>query len=260
MLEPGLASDGVRHALLTAAWLLRLAASPSPPDAAFAAVPASAIKGAARLVTALLAWDRADLVSGAAPDGLPIAVLVESLCSLLVRRDLVSSPLTVAAMVDALHAMLRADRRGGGGSGAGLGRSGSAAHDALVGAVLGHPASRALLVPALVAAYPRLDAVEGLDVDADDFDKFTVRNRIAGLLQDLWGLPECADSVAALADADADAAAARPGGGGGGQVSSSPFADFARAALLDLMYLLEARGGWWGGGRGFRGDFFCDES
>ena len=34
---------------------------------------------------------------------------------------------------------------------------------------------RSGLAPALIAAYARMDAVEGLDVDSDDFDKFHAR-------------------------------------------------------------------------------------
>lgn len=74
-----------------------------------------------------------------------------------------------------------------------------------------------------------MDAVEGLDVDQDDFDKFTVRSGIAQLLLQLWGIvPESKEAVA-------EAARAHGGGGRGGEA----FALFAQAALTDLMYVLE---------------------
>jgi hypothetical protein len=40
--------------------------------------------------------------------------------------------------------------------------------------------------------------VEGLDVDRDKFDKFHTRDVIAKLLEELWRLPECVESVARL--------------------------------------------------------------
>ena len=261
LLDHNIAGDACRLALLTSAWLLGLAslgaehagaesavdnaeAAAQRQRRAFARVPASVVRDVASFISIVLRFDKADLLSGAASAPLPVAALVEACCALLTRRDLVSSPLVVASLVDLLHALLCADASARGGGGGGLGRTGSAAHDALVGSVLGNPAARQRLCPALVAAYPRLDAVEGLDVDADDFDKFTVRNRIARLLQDLWELPECVASVKAMA---ADAAATQQqqaaAGGCGGDASappaSSPFADFASAALLDLMYLLQ---------------------
>ena len=46
---------------------------------------------------------------------------------------------------------------------------------------------------------PTLDAVEGLDVDRDDGDKFHTRDVIARVLMELWNWDECvARSVAEL--------------------------------------------------------------
>jgi len=237
LLDENLAGDACRLGILTCAWLLRSADSGSTSveqqRMAFASVPGAVVRDLASYVTFVLAFGRADLISGAASQHLPVAAVVEAAAAMLTRRDLVSSPLVTGAIVSLLHSMLSADRH--------LlrspaqGRTGSAAHDALVGAVLANPAARQLLCPALITAYSSLDAVEGLDVDRDDFDKFNVRNKIATLLAELWHMPECVVSVAAMASDSARAAASSS------SIASppSPFAAFAQAALLDLMYLLE---------------------
>jgi ubiquitin-protein ligase len=237
LLDSQLAGDACRFALLASAALLRTAQLGDVAEArrAFAATPAAAARDVGALVSFVLAWGRADLLSGAASEHVPVAAAVEAAAALLSRRDLVSSPLVVGALVDTLHAMLAADRSVARGGAAGLGRTGSAAHDALVGAVLANPAARRSLAPALITAYASLDAVEGLDVDRDAFDKFTVRHKIARLLGELWAQPECAASVAAMAAAHAGAG----GSVGGGSAEDSPFGAFASAALLDLMYLLQ---------------------
>ena len=231
LLDENLAGDACRLSILTCAWLLRSTSEGSGEQQrrAAACIPGAVVRDLSTYLTFTLAFGRADLISGAASQHLPVAAVVEAAAGVLTRRDLVTSPLVTGATVSLLHAMLSADRQ--------LlrspsqGRTGSAAHDALVGAVLANPAARRLLCPALITAYASLDAVEGLDVDRDDFDKFTVRNKIASLLAELWHMPECVASVASMADASAAASSASS--------SASPFAAFAQAALLDLMYLLE---------------------
>lgn len=60
---------------------------------------------------------------------------------------------------------------------------------ALVAAVLGTGAARQQLVPALMKAYAAADFVVGLDVDKDQFDKFSMRNCIDMILLELWKDP-----------------------------------------------------------------------
>ena len=62
-----------------------------------------------------------------------------------------------------------------------------------------------------------MDAVEGLDVDRDKFDK--LRDIIARLLEELWRTEERVQSVAELRNDDL-------------------FSDFA-GCVLDLMYVLQ---------------------
>ena len=57
---------------------------------------------------------------------------------------------------------------------------------ALVAAVLGTGAAADELCPALMAAHAAADVVEGLDVDRDDFDKFTYRSSIDTVLMEIW--------------------------------------------------------------------------
>ena len=229
LLDPAIAGEACRFSLLAYAWLLRTscAGEVQQQQRAFACIPGSAVRDLSTFLTFLLNFGRADLLSGAASMHVPVAAAVEAAASLLQRRDLVASPLVLGATVDLLHAMLSADRHLQRGSGP-QGRTGSAAHDALVGAVLANPAARKSLCPALITAYASLDAVEGLDVDRDDFDKFNTRSKIAKLLAELWEMPECVASVAAMAGTPSEEAA-----------SLGPFSAFAQAALLDLMYLLE---------------------
>ena len=80
--------------------------------------------------------------------------------------------------------------------------------------------AKSTLCPALIRAYSVMDAVEGLDVDRDKFDKFHTRDIIARLLEELWRTDECVQSVAELRNDDL-------------------FSDFAGCVLGDLMYVLQ---------------------
>jgi hypothetical protein len=50
----------------------------------------------------------------------------------------------------------------------------AAGESALVASVLGTSAAQEQLVPALMRVYGQADFVVGLDVDKDDYDKFSV--------------------------------------------------------------------------------------
>jgi hypothetical protein len=107
----------------------------------------------------------------------------------------------------------------------------------LVSSVLGSAETRASLCPALIRAYVAMDAVEGLDVDRDRFDKFHTRDVIARLLGELWRIDACVDSVAKLGREEEEA---RDGdGGAGGTGGPGLFEEFASCMLGDLMYVLQ---------------------
>ena len=107
----------------------------------------------------------------------------------------------------------------------------------LVSSVLGSAETRASLCPALIRAYVAMDAVEGLDVDRDRFDKFHTRDVIARLIGELWRIDACVDSVAKLGREEEEA---RDGdGGAGGTGGPGLFEEFASCMLGDLMYVLQ---------------------
>jgi hypothetical protein len=57
----------------------------------------------------------------------------------------------------------------------------------LVASVLGTSAAQQQLVPALMRVYGQADFVVGLDVDKDDYDKFSVSSsEIRNLEVNLW--------------------------------------------------------------------------
>ena len=276
LLDPEVAGDASRFALLQAAWLTRLARL--PPEAAadaFDMVPETCVTSMAGWVCFVLRMGKAELLldggrpsarpvsayaarpTSAAPGGmsetpesgsvgwggggLPVVVLVQCAVELLSRPRLVRHPTVHAALVDMLQHMLIGERgRGGGGGGLGLGVRGSSTHELLVASVLGTPEAKAALCPALIRAYSVMDAVEGLDVDRDAFDKFHTRYVIACLLEELWRVEECVESVARLGEGktdhhrigDDDRQASEACGG-------NLFADFAGCVLGDLMYVLQ---------------------
>lgn len=249
LLDPELAGDASRFALLQAAWLLRLARLPEEEAReAFGLLPEASVTCMAEWVCFVLRMGKAELLldggsrrpSTAGPSrpsaagsggngngaGLPVGVLVQCATELLSRPELVRHPTVSAALVEMLQHMLLGER---GRSGTGLGVRGSSTHELLVSSVLGSLEVRAALCPALIRAYSRMDAVEGLDVDRDKFDKFHTRDVIARLLQELWRIEECVESVAQLRGGDGSS------NGDGGEL----FADFTGCVLGGLMYVLQ---------------------
>jgi hypothetical protein len=224
LLDPELAGDASRFALLQAAWLTQLARLPEDQAReAFGLLPESCVKCMAEWVCFVLRMGKAELLldggsrsarpdtagssrpSTAGPSGsgggsmnlnatfpgpsaptappagsLPVGVLVRCATELLSRPSLVRHPTVHAALVEMLQHMLLGERRGGGAS---LGVRGSSTHELLVSSVLGSPEAKASLCPALIRAYSVMDAVVGLDVDRDKFDKFHTRDVIARLLE-----------------------------------------------------------------------------
>ena len=111
-------------------------------------------------------------------------------CELMRRTDLVASPVVHAKLVDFLSELLRTARA----SRPGPGRDASSvfygSRRGLAGAIMDHERLRRELPSALMCLYCDLQAVVGLDVDADQsFDKFSVRHRINALLLQFWRHP-----------------------------------------------------------------------
>ena len=224
LLDPELAGDACRFSLLTAHWLTRMARVPDEEarKECFGLIPEDCVKSLAEWVVFVLRHGKAEyLLNGSGDDALSVRTLVRCACELLSKPHLVRHPTVHAALVEMLQAMLigEAGHRGGAGSGV-LGVRGSATHELLVTSVLSSEDAKTTLCPALIRAYSVMDAVEGLDVDRDKFDKFHTRDVIARLLEELWTKDECVASVAELKDDDL-------------------FADFAGCVLGDLAYVLQ---------------------
>ena len=254
LLDPELAADACGLASLQAAWMTRLARELDPESAkrAFACIPEDCAKGVAEWVRFVIRAGKAEYLlgnggggGGASPLSSPLAsptapasgsaskprstttlgvrALVAFACELLSRPDVARHPVVRAELVEMLESMLVGEggRRSNNGA---LGVRGSATHELLVSSVLGAPETRRSLCPALIRAYSVMDAVEGLDVDRDRFDKFHSRDVIARLLEELWRIDECVESVARL-----------------GETSDGKrlFDDFAGCVLGDLMYVLQ---------------------
>ena len=255
LLDPELAADACGLASLQAAWMTRLARELDPESAkrAFACIPEDCAKGVAEWVRFVIRAGKAEYLLGNGGGGggarsplssplasptapasgsaskprstttLGVRALVAFACELLSRLDVARHPVVRAELVEMLESMLVGEggRRSNNGA---LGVRGSATHELLVSSVLGAPETRRSLCPALIRAYSVMDAVEGLDVDRDRFDKFHSRDVIARLLEELWRIDECVESVARL-----------------GETSDGKrlFDDFAGCVLGDLMYVLQ---------------------
>ncbi|KAL9975428.1 hypothetical protein ACROYT_G012589 [Oculina patagonica] len=128
--------------------------------------------------------------------GLDICVFVDCCCALIERRDLMPGPVAATRIVSALlsfaeicsrnkrkNKLLEATTWGSGIEGD------------LLACVSMCPAVRDKLGPALIHTYSSVDIVEGLDVDKEEFDKFSARFEIIKLLEILWNRPDCLPSI-----------------------------------------------------------------
>ncbi|KIZ03660.1 hypothetical protein MNEG_4303 [Monoraphidium neglectum] len=162
LMHPDLAVDAVQFCALQLQWLASLLADPKQ-HAAFRSIPEYVVGDIDWLAFVILQGN-ADMLAS-----VNIAALMRALVALLEHPELVKSLLVVSKVVHLLLVMLspqmqvsrRADSSGGA-FGSSYMRPGEAA---LVAAVLGAPATRELLVPALMRVYGQADFVVGLDVD-----------------------------------------------------------------------------------------------
>jgi len=219
LLDPVFAGDAVQFAVLQIKWLLQLIQSEDA-RAALALVPDTLPKDAASWLAFCVRMGAADLVSGSDVGGL-VAGLVA-----LLECPHIASPLVADKLVTLLLTMLGSSYRQPGQS--------EAASRALKLAVLGTGAAQARLLPALMRVYSAADAVVGLDVDRDSFDKFSMRHHIDLLLLELWKDPEQKRALTQLAQQAAAAGVGSLDAGKGGSL----LVEYARALLNSLMYML----------------------
>ena len=233
--DPAFATDACRFAVLTLVWLGRLLETGGV--AALAPIPAHTLRDACGWLASTLRLGGADVV-GACDVGAAVAALAA-----LLRAQGALGPLAAAAAVDVLQAALAPQldpRRAalGGPLGPAALSPGERALVATVLATGGSPG--AALVPALMRAHAAADAVVGLDVDRDRFDKYGFRGQVDALLMELWNDGACLASTAALAAAAATAAAAAPGGAdAAAAAAATDFGGYIESVLNSLIYLLE---------------------
>ncbi|XP_073231634.1 ubiquitin conjugation factor E4 B-like [Porites lutea] len=128
--------------------------------------------------------------------GLDICVFVDCCATLIERRDLMPGPVAASRIVTGLLSFAEICSRNK--------RKnklldttswGSGIEGDLVACVAMCPAVRDKLCPALLHTYCAVDIVEGLDVDKEEFDKFSARFEIVKLLEILWKRPDIAPSI-----------------------------------------------------------------
>lgn len=110
--------------------------------------------------------------------------LVAMAASLLHRPTLFPSPIVTAKLIAMLRALIETGGDPGNPSTSPAARDGPWAYE-----VLEHPLAQQHLAPAIMHAYVAVDMVEGLDVDKEDFDKYSVKHDMAILLKRLWVVP-----------------------------------------------------------------------
>ncbi|XP_041374880.1 uncharacterized protein LOC121387745 [Gigantopelta aegis] len=126
--------------------------------------------------------------------GLSLSPLVDCCVLLLERPDLMPGPIPASKIVSTLYHFVQTSEnpsvRGPG--------WGSGVMSELAAIVHTCPLVKSNLGPALLRVYISVDVVEGLDVDKDEFDKYSARSEMGKLIEHLWHRSDCRASIAAL--------------------------------------------------------------
>ncbi|XP_064597872.1 uncharacterized protein LOC135464377 [Liolophura sinensis] len=147
--------------------------------------------------------------------GISLSPFVDCCVALLSEPELMPGPVSASKVVSALLAFVNTSKR-----------------QQMSPGVLGRPilSDLALMVhtcpsvqeelgPALIRTYVSVDVVEGLDVDRDEFDKYSARAEISYLVKELWERIDSRTSILNLSD-------------------SKLFQDFLGSILDTLLYML----------------------
>lgn len=128
--------------------------------------------------------------------GLDICVFVDCCVTLIERRDLMPGPVAASRIVTAILSFAEICSRNKRKNKLLEATSwGSGIEGDLMACVAMCPAVREKLGPALLHTYCSVDIVEGLDVDKEEFDKFSARFEIVKLLESLWKRPDILPSI-----------------------------------------------------------------
>ncbi|XP_013383358.1 uncharacterized protein LOC106153808 isoform X1 [Lingula anatina] len=122
--------------------------------------------------------------------GLQLAPFVDCCVNLLQRPDLVPGPIPASKIVSALAAFMQTSNRGSRSVG-----WGNEVMSEMALMVCACEAVQHHLGPALLHTYVSVDVVEGLDVDKEDFDKYSARADIGKLMEFLWNRRDSRISV-----------------------------------------------------------------
>eukprot|EP00271_Cylindrocystis_brebissonii_P003861 TRINITY_DN15104_c0_g1_i1.p1 TRINITY_DN15104_c0_g1~~TRINITY_DN15104_c0_g1_i1.p1 ORF type:complete len:1561 (+),score=311.97 TRINITY_DN15104_c0_g1_i1:366-5048(+) len=187
--EPTLIQHATRFVMLEAAWMLALirSASSEPQQQqelkeTFSLIPESVVKDMAAWISFVCSHASEELANTSHLEGLAEWAVV-----LLGRPDLVKSPVVRADLVNVLLDMADPTRRERSGQATSSGSwSAQNAAATVAHAVLDNGFVHQNLCPLLMRLYIEVDAVEGLDVDRDHFDKMQVRYHLAQLFTLLW--------------------------------------------------------------------------
>lgn len=176
--DPRLLESMTQFYLATAVWLHgRLLAEPE--TTCLTGVPMFVITDIAVWLTHVSSHSETLRAATSASRG-AMPALVALACALLTRAAQ-RSPVTTSKIIAMLRALIVA-----GGPSSPVSPSPAARDGFLAYEVLDHPKSQQALGPALLRAFVAVDMVEGLDVDKEDFDKYTVKHDMALLLRRLW--------------------------------------------------------------------------
>jgi ubiquitin-protein ligase len=148
--------------------------------------------------------------------GLQLTPMIDCCINLLNRPDLLPGPVAQTQIISVLltcvsgnyntNKLLSTDSWGG-------------IHGELSAMVQGSPSFQGQLGPALLHTFSAVGVVEGLDVDKENFDKYTARYDMTQLLLYLWARLDCRESIVGL-------------------VGTKRFELFLQAIFDTLLYLL----------------------
>ncbi|GAX86675.1 hypothetical protein CEUSTIGMA_g14083.t1, partial [Chlamydomonas eustigma] len=232
ILEPSFSEDMVQFSILTLTWLHNLLRTGKVD--AFKLVPEYILSNCLSWLEFVIRGGQAVVVASK-----PVSLIMSTVVTLLEAPTLVRSPLLHDKMVKLLLTMLGpqldvARRTAGSGLGRTVMMPGEAA---LVSAVLRTAAGNEALLPALMRTYVAADYVVGLDVDKDNFDKFSMRSCIDMILEELWKDEPCQRSIVSLAAGAASSS--HEGTGNGNEASAAAFREYTTCVLNSLMYLFK---------------------
>ena len=145
-------------------------------------IPAYVINNMCRIVTMLAHHKPSLLRTSLFGEQLNDMIIVST--SLLRNSERLPSVTVTAALLTMLRALCECGHQSN--RNVGVTGEAAAADGELALAVLMNTMAEQQLGPSLAVTYCKVDAIEGMDVDKEDFDKYTVKMDIAVLVKRIW--------------------------------------------------------------------------